>query len=165
MVRLVTAGAEGRDVGRQDSWHEHGARAAESGPLLESLAVLDETDDLRIDTRWLSEAGHSGLLIAVLGAIEQRDTPALTRMRLSAGSALAVALDVPAWARGAAPGALSSEESTTWLGANGWRAVSAGPQDPLSAVWQELGAAGRTGSRPARSGTVPTATVRRRSRP
>ncbi|MGA9748193.1 MAG: hypothetical protein WBQ50_12125, partial [Nocardioides sp.] len=31
-----------------------------------------------------------------------------------------------------------------WLTAQGWRAVSAGPQDPLPRVWQELGLLGRS---------------------
>ena len=161
MVRLVTAGAEGRHVGRQDSWHEHGARTAESGPILESLAVLHATDALDIDTRWLSEAGHSGLLVAVLGSISERDTAALTRMGHSAGSAMAVALDVDGWAAGSdRPGTLSTAQNTAWLGVNGWRAVSAGPEDPLPSVWQELGSTGRAGSGRARVGadpsTVPT---------
>ena len=161
MVRLVTAGAEGRHVGRQDSWHEHGARTAESAPILESLAVLHATDALDIDTRWLSEAGHSGLLVAVLGSISERDTAALTRMRHSAGSAMAVALDVDGWAAGSdRPGTLSTAQNTAWLGVNGWRAVSAGPEDPLPSVWQELGSTGRAGSGRARVGadpsTVPT---------
>jgi uncharacterized protein (DUF58 family) len=165
MVRLVTAGAEGRHVGRQDSWHEHGARAAESAPILESLAVLGETDDLRIDTRWLSEAGHSGLLIAVLGAVEERDTPALTRMRMSAGNAMAVSLDVPAWASGPVPRGQSTTQTTTWLGANGWRAVSAGPQDALPAVWRDLGAAGRTASGNAATAKVPASSLPERETP
>jgi hypothetical protein len=157
MVRLVTAGAEGRHVGRQDSWHEHGARTAESGPILESLAVLHATDALDIDTRWLSEAGHSGLLVAVLGSISERDTAALTRMRHSAGSAMAVALDVDGWAAGSdRPGTLSTAQNTAWLGVNGWRAVSAGPEDPLPSVWQELGSTGRAGSGRARGGADPT---------
>jgi len=159
MVRLVTAGAEGRHVGRQDSWHEHGARTAESAPILESLAVLDATDSLDIDTRWLSEAGHSGLLVAVLGSVTERDTAALTRMRHSAGSAMAVALDVDGWARAAvSPGALSTAQNTAWLGVNGWRAVSAGPEDPLPSVWQELGSAGRAGAGRAGVGQAPTMT-------
>jgi hypothetical protein len=147
-VRLVTARGEERG----GTWHEHGAKAAESTPLLESLAVLTESDTTRIDPRWLSEAGHSGLLIAVLGDLEDHDRPSLTRMRHSASGAMAVVLDVPAWAQSAAPGALATAQHTAWLGAHGWRAVAAGPQDPLAAVWQELGVAGRGG--PDRSTTV-----------
>ena len=147
-VRLVTARGEERG----GTWHEHGAMAAESTPLLESLAVLTESDTTRIDPRWLSEAGHSGLLIAVLGDLEDHDRPSLIRMRHSASGAMAVVLDVPAWAQSAAPGALATAQHTAWLGAHGWRAVAAGPQDPLAAVWQELGVAGRGG--PDRSTTV-----------
>jgi uncharacterized protein (DUF58 family) len=143
-VRLVTARGEDRG----GLWHEHGAMSAETAPLLESLAVLSMTPEAHIDSRWLSEAGHSGLLIAVLGAIDERDTPALVRMRHSAAGAMAVVLDVPAWGRSVSPagspGAVSTAEHTAWLGAHGWRAVVAGPQDPVPAVWQELGVAGRT---------------------
>ena len=147
MVRLVTAGAEGRHVGRQDSWHEHGARTAESAPILESLAVLHATDALDIDTRWLSEAGHSGLLVAVLGSVSERDTAALTRMRHSAGSAMAVALDVDGWAaRGPIARARSSTaQNTAWLGVErlaGRLGRSGGPAS--------LGVAGARRRRPGR---------------
>jgi uncharacterized protein (DUF58 family) len=141
VVRLVTA--SGLDPG--GAWHEH-ALAAETAPLLESLAVLTDTTHPHIDLRWLQEAGHAGLLIAVLGDVSDHDRPVLTRMRHSASSAMAVVLDVPAWARGSSPGALSTAQHTAWLGSNGWRAVSAGPKDPLPAVWQELGVAGRSAS-------------------
>lgn len=139
-VRLVTARGEDRG----GLWHEHGAMSAETAPLLESLAVLSVTPEAHIDSHWLSEAGHSGLLIAVLGDIVERDTPALVRMRHSAAGAMAVVLDVPAWGRHVTADAVSTAQNTAWLGGHGWRAVAAGPQDPLPAVWQELGVAGRT---------------------
>jgi hypothetical protein len=141
-VRLVTAAGTDHD----GIWHEHGAMSAETAPLLESLAVLTDTTHPHLDVRWLQETGHAGLLIAVLGDVGEHDKPVLTRMRHSASSTMAVALDVPAWARGSSPGALSTVQQTGWLAANGWRAVSAGPQDPLPAVWQELGVASRTTS-------------------
>ena len=139
-VRLVTA--SGPD--QSGTWHENGARAAEAAPLLEQLAVLTDTTHPHLDLRWLQDAGHSGLLIAVLGDVAEHDKPVLTRMRHSASGALAVALDVPAWARGSSAGALSTTQHTAWLGSHGWRAVSAGPADPFPAVWQELGTSGRT---------------------
>ena len=139
-VRLVTA--SGPD--QSSTWHEHGARAAEAAPLLEQLAVLTDTTHPHLDLRWLQEAGHSGLLIAVLGDVAEHDKPVLTRMRHSASGALAVTLDVPAWARGSGVGALGTAQGTAWLGAHGWRAVSAGPADPFAAVWQELGTSGRS---------------------
>lgn len=154
-VRLVSARGEDRN----GLWHEHGAMSAETAPLLESLAVLTTTSEPRIDSRWLPEAGHSGLLVAVLGDIEDTDTPALIRMRHSAAGAMAVVLDVPAWGRAPAPQASSTERHSAWLAAHGWRAVVAAADDPVTTVWQELGAAGRTGTtRPRLSALAPEAT-------
>ena len=52
-VRLVTAPGEERG----GTWHEHGAMAAESGPLLESLAVLTESAHPHIDARGSPDGG------------------------------------------------------------------------------------------------------------
>ncbi|MGH3445310.1 MAG: DUF58 domain-containing protein, partial [Nocardioidaceae bacterium] len=46
-VRLVTASGEEHD----GSWHEHGALATETGPLLESLAVVEEVSSPHINLR------------------------------------------------------------------------------------------------------------------
>jgi uncharacterized protein (DUF58 family) len=155
-VRLVSARGEDRN----GQWHEHGARSAETAPLLESLAVLTPTSDTRIDSRWLPEAGHSGLLVAVLGDVADQDTNALIRMRHSAAGAMAVVLDVPAWGRAPAPGGPSTERHVAWLAGHGWRAVVASPEDPVQTVWQELGAAGRIGTtRPRLSAIAPEATA------
>lgn len=141
IVRLVTAGGEEQG----GSWHERGAVAAGNGPLLESLAVLTEADRQHLDTRWLQEAGHSGLLVAVLGDVAEYDKPALSRMRHSSASAMAIALDVHAWARGGAalPGANPGDLNAGWLKAYGWKAVAAGPRDSVGSAWQELGLASR----------------------
>jgi uncharacterized protein (DUF58 family) len=142
-VRLVTAGGEESGVG----WHEHGATSAETAPLLESLAVLTPKTHPHLDTRWLAESGHSGLLIAVLGDIGEHDHPVLTRMRHSASGAMAVVVDVPAWTRGAAtPGALDTARRRAGLGAPGGGWVAAPPDLPIPSVWQELGATVRGGS-------------------
>ena len=146
-VRLVTAAGEEQG----GAWHERGT-SAQTGPLLESLAVLDLVVRPDLDTRWLQEAGHAGLLVAVIGAVGDRDKPAFTRMRHTAATAMAVALDVDAWAaaehrrgvaterNGPAPGAL-------WLQAHGWQAVSAGPSSPVAGLWQDLGMAAGSGPR------------------
>ncbi len=140
VVRLVTAAGE--EPG--GSWHERGAVAVETGPLLESLAVVAETERQRLDTHWLQDAGHSGLLIAVVGAVAEHDKPAFSRMRHSAASTMAVALDVDGWARSAPTATAEGGRGTTeWLKAHGWKAATAGPKDPISAVWQELGLASR----------------------
>ena len=147
-IRLVTAaGEESAAV-----WHEH-ALAAETAPLLESLAVVTETTHPHSDVGWLQDGGHSGLLIAVLGAVADHDRPVLTRMRHSASNAMALDLDVGAWTRG---GTSNGAETVVWLTGRGWRAVTAGPKDPVPSVWQELGLVGRTA--PSR-GVVPMGPV------
>jgi hypothetical protein len=135
-VRLVTAAGEEHG----GSWHEHGALTAESGPLLESLAVVTELGQPNLDVRWLHEAGQSGLLIAVLGAVGEHDRPTFSRMRLSASSSMAVAIDVAGWTGGRRT---DDNAAVGWLASQGWRAVSAGPKQPIGSVWQELGLAGR----------------------
>jgi hypothetical protein len=150
-VRLVTAAGE--EAG--GSWHEHGAVATETGPLLESLAVVGELSHPHIDVRWLQDVGHSGLVIAVLGDIAEHDKAALVRMRHSAASSMAIRLDVASWTRG---GERVRPESGGWLTAQGWRAVTVGPKDAIPTAWQELGVAGRGKSPVA---TLPTGGVRR----
>jgi uncharacterized protein (DUF58 family) len=135
-VRLVTAAGDEQG----GSWHERGALAAETGPLLESLAVLTEISHPHIDVRWMNDAGHSGLLIAVLGALSDHDKASLSRMRHSAATAMAVSLDVTAWTRNERPPAIDND---SWLSAHGWRAVSAGPTDAIPAVWQDLALSSR----------------------
>ena len=87
-VRLVTASGAGPE--------QHLARARCAGgrgrPLLEQLAVLTDTTHPHLDLRWLQEAGHSGLLIAVLGDVAEHDKPVLDpdaalRLRCAGGGA------------------------------------------------------------------------------
>ncbi len=130
-VRLVTA--RGEDPGT--AWHDR-SLTMNTGPLLESLAVLETAHQPTIETSWLAEAGRSGLTVAILGSIIEQDHPVLRRMQMHAGSALAVALNVDRWA---SPGSSATHREVGWLAGQGWRAVSLSPQDRLSAVWQELG--------------------------
>ncbi len=137
-VRLLTAAGEEHAA----AWHQRGALAAETGPLLEALAVVGEAPGNHLDVGWLQEAGHTGLLVTVLGRVTDYDKPALSRMRHSAATAMAVALDQgPASASGA-------EQGVDWLKAHGWKAVGAGPRDPMPGVWEELGLSGRGLGRP-----------------
>ncbi|HEX6875252.1 MAG TPA: DUF58 domain-containing protein [Nocardioidaceae bacterium] len=148
-VRLVTA--TGEEQG--GSWHERGGGAGETAPLLESLAVVTHTERRDLDTRWLQDPGHSGLLVAVVGAVAEHDTAAFTRMRHTAATAMAITLDVEAWG-----GRLSVPErepvGVTRLRSHGWQTVAAGPSTPLSSAWQELGLSSATVARRA-PGTAP----------
>jgi hypothetical protein len=130
-VRLVTA--HGEDPGT--AWHDR-SLSMNTGPLLESLAVMETTHQTAIETSWLAESGRSGLTIAILGGIIEQDQPVLRRMQMHAGSALAIALNVNRWT---SPGSSATHREVAWLAGQGWRAVSLSPQDRLSSVWQELG--------------------------
>jgi uncharacterized protein (DUF58 family) len=128
-VRLVTATGEDPS----SVWHLRDTDL-NTAPLLEALAVVQQVDRGRLETGWLTEGSHGGLTVAVFGHVEPTDLPVLRRMQHQAGSALAIALDVGAWA-----GAPSGVGATQSLGAQGWRAVALGPRDRFDAVWQELG--------------------------
>lgn len=132
-VRLVTA--EGEDP--NTAWHDRNS-AQNAGPLLEALAVIEPVRRAHLATDWLGEHGHNSLLVCVLGSLDDHDQAALRRMRLHGSNPMALALDVEAWTRGGQP-AESSGDTSAWLNALGWRAVTARPNDQLAPLWQELG--------------------------
>jgi uncharacterized protein (DUF58 family) len=129
-VRLVTAAGEDT----ASDWHTREADL-NTGPLLEALAVVQALPRPALDTGWLTEAGGDGLLVAVLGHVDQRDVPVLRRMHAHSGSALAVAVDVDAWLSPDAAG----RDASGMLSQQGWRSVALGPADRLESVWEELG--------------------------
>lgn len=131
-VRLVTA--SGEEPGT--AWHSRSA-AVNTAPLLEALAVVQTEHSPQLDTAWLAEAGHGGLLIAVLGGVSDRDGPFLKRLQHHAATSAAIALDVDAWAPHLAPSGTGTTSSA--LASTGWRSVTLRPRDHLEVVWQELG--------------------------
>jgi hypothetical protein len=139
-VRLVTA--TGEDPGTV--WH---FRAAElnTGPLLEALAVVQPTAHTQFDMGWLGESANGGLVVAVLGGLDNHDQPMLRRMLHHAGSALAIALDVEQWQPGS--GHRAGTDNAAVLGRQGWRAADLRPGDRLETVWQELGRSSSQGAR------------------
>ncbi|WP_243060285.1 DUF58 domain-containing protein [Nocardioides sp. SR21] len=143
-VRLVTATGEDPS----SSWHVRSADL-NTGPLLEALAVVQATEQRQLDTGWLTEGTHGGLTVAVFGAVAPTDLPVLRRMQHQAASALAIALDVPAWT-----GATGGLGATQLLGQQGWRTAPLGPRDRLDQVWQELGHTSAHSSRGVRAPQV-----------
>lgn len=131
-VRLVTA--TGEEPGT--AWHSRSA-AVNTAPLLEALAVVQVEHSPQLDTAWLAEPAHGGLLIAVLGAISDNDGRFLKRLRHHAATSAAIALDVDAWAPHLSPSGTATTSEA--LASTGWRAVSLRPRDHLEVVWQELG--------------------------
>ncbi len=149
-VRLVTADGEHPNT----EWHDR-ASAQNTGPLLEALAVVNGATRVQLDTDWLSENTHTGLLVAVLGSLDPMDHPVLRRMLHHGATPLAIALDVDAWARPV--DADSPIAGASWLNGLGWRAVGARPADRLPTLWQELGK--RTAGTSRHSDLHPGATV------
>jgi uncharacterized protein (DUF58 family) len=136
MVRFVTAAGEDPS----NAWHYRDADL-NTAPLLEALAVVQPIQQPRIDTGWLAEASQGGLIVAVVGGVEDHDLPVLRRMHHHAAASLALALDVDAWTgtiRQTGGGATST------LAQQGWRAVRLSPRDRLETVWQDLGRTART---------------------
>jgi uncharacterized protein (DUF58 family) len=133
-VRLVTADPTGADA---QQWHEHGVTASESAPLLESLAVLQQTGRQRIDAAWAAGERQGGVVVALLADCTLEDFGALRSLRHSADHALALQLEV------APSGAAVPDEAlgTSWLVAHGWRAATLGRDESLPEVWRGLGAA------------------------
>jgi uncharacterized protein (DUF58 family) len=137
-VRLVTA--DGDEAAA--SWHEQGTVSTEAGPLLESLAVLQEAQIGHLRSAWMADSHQAGLLVAVLGEISTHDQSVLSKMRHGASNALAVVLDVDRWVRDSAR-PTATEGAVPLLAANGWVAVKAGPEDTLPSVWEQLGLTSR----------------------
>ena len=134
-VRLVTA--TGEEEG--GSWHERGTASA-TAPLLESLAVVTASGRPDLDTRWMQDPGHSGLLVAVVGDVGERDRPTFARLPHMAATAMALALDVDGWGAGRPPRPDADEPRTVaLLHTLGWQCVPMGPTTPVVSAWQELG--------------------------
>lgn len=130
-VRLVTADGEDPST----VWHDRSS-AQNTAPLLEALAVITPTKRRHLETDWLTDAS-TGLLIGILGSLDDHDHAVLRRMRHHGTNPLALALDVSAWAgRGEGTPTSSAAE---WLNSMGWSAVAGSPGDRLPALWQELG--------------------------
>ena len=102
------------------------------------MPVLRATPAPRFDSGWLADPGQGSLMVAVLGAVEEADAPVLRRMRMHTSNAMALALDVQAWA----PDSPATLDGASVLGGYGWRAVELRPGSRLDAVWQELGRLG-----------------------
>ena len=137
-TRLLSA--SGTSLG--DGWHEAGASAADTGPLLEALAVLTPEPSPRLDALGPDETHSRGLVVAIFGDLAATDQAVVNRLRHETPNAIALVLDVDRWSRatqreGDEPPGLRS------LTASGWRAVPVAPQDPLPTKWREVGLAGR----------------------
>ena len=137
-LRMLTDEARGGDA----TWHDRGTGSGvEVQLLLDSLAVISTSSRNHIADASV-ERNASGLVIAVLGETSRTDVAALSTLRVGASRALAIVVDVAAWARSGRPAditAPSADEQAKALRQNGWAVVVARPGDRLPAIWKELG--------------------------
>ncbi|MDN5745224.1 MAG: DUF58 domain-containing protein [Nocardioidaceae bacterium] len=106
---------------------------------LHLLSVLDLAAETTLDSAWANDRVRGGVVVAVLGDLQQLDTPTLRRIRHGASAALGLVFDVEQWS----PTHLSngSDAACVPLRALGWRAAGLGPRDRLDHAWRDLGQA------------------------
>ncbi|MDT7545731.1 MAG: hypothetical protein QOE99_1841 [Actinomycetota bacterium] len=88
-------------------------------------------------------SGIDGILVAVLGALDLEDAERLARLRVGAGTCIAVLLDAPTWApaspRHRSDVGASPERVAGLLAAAGWRVLPIAHGVPLASVWPQAG--------------------------
>ncbi|MGW4891158.1 DUF58 domain-containing protein [Kitasatospora sp. NPDC004240] len=115
--------------------------AETSGLVLDALAVVDLSDGGGLSrAEDPLRAGGEGLLVAVLGELDEAQTSRLARLRGRTGGAVAVMLDTETWAglRSIAPGTGGDEHRARvrQLRAAGWTVLSARAGDSLPELWR-----------------------------
>ncbi|MBA2698318.1 MAG: DUF58 domain-containing protein [Nocardioidaceae bacterium] len=134
VVRMLTDDVRASEA----TWHDRGI----SGPvevqlLLESLAVIT-TSTRSAFSPTSTEHNAAGLLVAILGDCSSTDVASLSALRVGSTRALAIVLDVGAWARGDSRGSGSPAEQAANLRAHGWTVVVAGTGDRLGQIWADV---------------------------
>jgi hypothetical protein len=93
-------------------------------------------------------SGIDGVLVAVLGSLDVADAERLARLRVGAGTCIAVVLDVETWAPLSAR-KKPSDRATALLVAAGWRVLPVSFGTTLSSVWPLAGTRGYAAEVPA----------------
>jgi len=133
-VRLVSAQSEHGEA----EWHDDTAWGVE--PILEQLAVLPSTKAVHLHDDWFDDAAGSGMVVAVVGSLDDHDRALLGRIRQRGRSAYCLAMDVDGWqGRNADVVGSRSAETAHWLRHHGWRTAVLPRGGSVAASWQEMG--------------------------
>lgn len=131
-VRLVTA----QGNSSENDWHDDAPLSAH--PILDQLAVLPTTRSVHLHDDWFDDSVAAGMLVAVVGALDDHDRSLLARIRQRGSSAYAITMDVESWlGRGAQPSPRGAE-TAHWLHHHGWKAAVLPRGGTVAASWQEL---------------------------
>jgi uncharacterized protein (DUF58 family) len=128
-VRLVSATATSSSHG----WHQ-GARGVTLPEQMERLALMGMTREEHLSTGWIDENQHGGMLLAVLGHLDEGDRTFLGGLANAGDAAYAVVLDVAGWDRSTPVDA----PATASLRSHGWKASTLARDGSLAASWLEL---------------------------
>ncbi|MFC5908366.1 DUF58 domain-containing protein [Streptacidiphilus monticola] len=129
----------GEAVSGPDSGNGLSGEAA--GLLLDSLALVQQSDGLGLSrAEEVLRLGGEGLVVAVLGALEDEQLAELGRLRRRAGTAVAILLSTPSWSmvRGAEDPEVEQRHHRL-LGEAGWRVLGARSGDAIPDLWRSLG--------------------------
>ncbi|MFF2631114.1 DUF58 domain-containing protein [Kitasatospora griseola] len=144
-VDLVQRGYQTRlltDTGRAHPQHGANTTTAETvGVLLDALAVVEHSDGGGLNrAEEVLRLGGEGLLVAIVGDLDEDQTERLARLRRRAGGAVALLLDTGTWSglRHLFPDS-ADEQADTAIGrlrAAGWTVLPVRAGDSLPALWR-----------------------------
>jgi len=115
-----------------------------AGELLDELAVAtwSPAPVLRSAVTALTRTGGDGLVVAVLGEVDEDDVTPLARLGRQGARGIAVLLRTAEWtplpARRAAEIDAARARATAVLRSGGWSVVDAGPQETIQDVWSRV---------------------------
>ncbi|MFF3941200.1 DUF58 domain-containing protein [Streptomyces phaeofaciens] len=141
-VRLLTdTGASVPGEGADGFTGGGDGSADAAGLMMDTLAVVDHSDGTGLSRAYdVLRGGNEGLLVAVLGDIDEEQAAVAAKMRQRSGGAVAFLLDTDAWGRepNGVPDPINrQEERLRMLREAGWTALSVPRGVSLSELWRQ----------------------------
>ena len=114
------------------------------GVVLDSLALVEPSRGHSLAPAAARlRSGIDGIMIAVLGALDADDAEKIARLRVGAGTCIAVVMDVDSWApvsaRQKSAAKAEAERTGALLSAAGWRVLPVSYGVTLASVWPLAG--------------------------
>jgi uncharacterized protein (DUF58 family) len=139
----------------------HGSVSESIGLLLDELAVVRHSAGGGLNrAEDVLRQGGEGLLVAIVGALDEEQLAGFGRLRRSAGAAVAFVLDTESWAglRQVAPGLVAQDglqRQLRHLREAGWTVLAAKAGDSVPDLWRMADVhAQEAAAAPGRTGTV-----------